>query len=84
MYLEAVEGAFCSEIDYAMLVKVYEGDSGKSAPAEQRYSPAVCTGEREQRITGTEPVNENETVGSRIYCSVGASSRWRNTLDRTA
>lgn len=52
VYLEAVEGAFGSEIDYAMLVKMYEGDSGKSAAAERRYSPAVCTGAREQTITG--------------------------------
>jgi IS1 family transposase len=52
VYLEAVEGAFGSEIDYAMLVKMYEGDSGKNAPAERRYSPATCTGSREQTITG--------------------------------
>lgn len=51
-YLEAVEGAFGNVIDYAMLVKLYEGDSGKSAPAERRYSPAVCTGSRTQKITG--------------------------------
>src|SRR2546428_7678674 len=48
VYLEAVEGAFGNAIDYAMLVKMYEGDSGKNAPAERRYSPAVCTGSREQ------------------------------------
>jgi len=52
VYLEAVEGAFGNAIDYAMLVKMYEGDSGKQAPAERRYSPAVCTGAREQTITG--------------------------------
>src|SRR3989454_3063922 len=52
VYLEAVEGAFGSNIDYAMLIKMYEGDSGKSAPAERRYSPAVCTGSRQQPITG--------------------------------
>lgn len=52
VYLEAVEGAFGSEIDYAMLIKLYEGDSGKNAPAERRYSPAKCTGSREQTITG--------------------------------
>src|SRR6266404_4398536 len=50
--LEAVEGAFGNAIDYAMLVKTYEGDSGTKAPAERRYSPAVCTGEFKQRITG--------------------------------
>ena len=52
VYLEAVEGAFGSEIDYAMLVKTYEGDSGKKAPAETRYSPAECTGSYTQQITG--------------------------------
>jgi IS1 family transposase len=52
VYLEAVEGAFGNDIDYAMLVKMYEGDSGTHAPAERRYSPAVCTGSRTQTITG--------------------------------
>ncbi len=51
-YLEAVEGAFGANIDYAMLVKMYEGDSGTRAPAEQRYSPASCTGSRQVKITG--------------------------------
>lgn len=51
-YLEAVEGAFGNAIDYAMLVKTYEGDSGKRASAEQRYSPGVCTGARQVKITG--------------------------------
>jgi IS1 family transposase/lambda repressor-like predicted transcriptional regulator len=51
-YLEAVEGAFGNAIDYAMLVKMYEGDSGKHTPAERRYSPATCTGSRGQAITG--------------------------------
>jgi len=35
-----------------MLVKTYEGDSGKRASAERRYSPAVCTGAQKQTITG--------------------------------
>jgi IS1 family transposase len=52
VYLEAVEGAFGNAIDYAMLVKMYEGDSNKKASAEVRYSPAHCTGSRTQRITG--------------------------------
>jgi len=51
-YLEAVEGAFGNAIGYAMLIKMYEADSGKRASAERRYSPAVCTGSREQTITG--------------------------------
>ena len=42
-YLEAVEGAFGMNIDYAMLVKQY----GAAADApETRYSPAKCLGTR--------------------------------------
>jgi len=49
-YLEAVEGAFGADIDYAMLVKVY-GASPESAKG--RYSPAECTGARKERIEGS-------------------------------
>jgi IS1 family transposase len=48
-YLEAVEGAFGDDIDYAMLVKIY-GASAESAKG--RYSPAECTGAKKERITG--------------------------------
>jgi hypothetical protein len=42
VYLEAIEGAFGSEIDYATLVKMYEGDSGPCARARRRSgSPAT-------------------------------------------
>ena len=51
VYLEALEGAFGSEIDYAMLVKMYEGDSGQRQ-AEARYSPAECLGTRKVCISG--------------------------------
>jgi hypothetical protein len=50
VYLEAVEGAFGSEIDYAMLVKMYEGDSGREAQA--CYSPTSWLGMRTVCITG--------------------------------
>ena len=40
-YLEAVEGAFGADVDYAQLVKIY-GASSESAKG--RYSPAECTG----------------------------------------
>ncbi len=52
VYLEAVEGAFGSEIDYAMLVKLYEGDSGKAREAHARYSPPTCLGTRTVCVTG--------------------------------
>jgi len=47
-YLEAVEGAFGGDIDYAMLVKVY----GPAPEGQRRYSPAVCTGAHRHRIEG--------------------------------
>jgi IS1 family transposase len=47
-YLEAVENAFGSDIDYAMLVKLY----GNDRETEARYSPAECIGCKEIGITG--------------------------------
>lgn len=39
-----------ADVDYAMLVKLYGGDSGRDA--EARYSPAHCLGTRTVCITG--------------------------------
>lgn len=49
-YLEAVEGAFGSNIDYAMLIKLYGGSESKEA--HRRYSPAECIGTDTQIIQG--------------------------------
>lgn len=49
-YLEAVEGAFGGDVDYAMLVKLY-GTAPESARG--RYSPAECIGARKERIEGS-------------------------------
>jgi IS1 family transposase len=40
-YLEAVEGAFGADVDYAQLVKIYGASPDGS---KGRYSPAECTG----------------------------------------
>jgi IS1 family transposase len=48
VYAEAVENAFGSEIDYAMLVKLY----GASNDGESRYSPATCIGCRTGVLSG--------------------------------
>jgi IS1 family transposase len=48
-YLEAVEGAFGGDIDYAMLIKMF-GAAPESAKG--RYSPAECTGIRKEPIEG--------------------------------
>jgi IS1 family transposase len=47
-YLNAVEDAFGSEIDYAMLDKLYSGEP----EGEKRYSPPTCIGARRKRIMG--------------------------------
>jgi IS1 family transposase len=48
-YLEAIEGAFGADIDYAMLIKLY-GAAPESAKG--RYSPAECIGTRKTRVEG--------------------------------
>jgi IS1 family transposase len=48
VYLQAVEDAFGTEIDYAMLVKVYGPEPG----GQTRYSPPQCIGAVPQAITG--------------------------------
>ncbi len=48
MYLEAVEDAFGSEIDFSQLVKLY----GASEEGEKRYSPAKCIGTQKHKING--------------------------------
>lgn len=47
-YLEAVEGAFGADIDYAMLIKHY----GEPIGAVGRYSPGACTSIDLRRIEG--------------------------------
>jgi IS1 family transposase len=74
-YLEAVEGAFGADVDYAMLIKVYgetpEGSKG-------RYSPAECTGTQKIKIEGNpekrlvstsyvERMNLNIRMGNRRF-----------------
>jgi len=48
-YLQAVEGAFGADVDYAQLIKIY-GASPESAKG--RYSPAECSGIKKTRIEG--------------------------------
>ena len=54
-YLEAVEGAFGGDIDYAQLVKMY-GAAPESMKG--RYSPAECTGIRKRRVEGDPAVED--------------------------
>ena len=49
-YLEAVEGAFGADVDYAQLVKLYGDVKGKTP--ERKYSPSECTGIKKRRVEG--------------------------------
>lgn len=49
IYANAVEDAFGSEIDYAMLVKIYGASNDNP---ESRYSPATCIGCRTGILSG--------------------------------
>jgi IS1 family transposase len=48
-YLEAVEGAFGADVDFAQLIKMY----GPTVGAPGRYSPGECTGAKKVRVTGS-------------------------------
>ncbi|WP_309753136.1 IS1 family transposase [Novosphingobium sp.] len=56
-YLEAVEGAFGSDVDFAQLVKMY----GHTITAPGRYSPAECTGIKKIRREGNPDIDHVST-----------------------
>jgi IS1 family transposase len=57
-YLHAVEDVFGTEIDFAMLQKIY--GNAEQGP-ETRYSPAICMGARKAVITGNPDHNHIST-----------------------
>ena len=67
-YLEAVEGAFGADIDYAILNKIY-GTVPESVKG--RYSPAVCIGARKDFIEGN-PDPKRKTT------SIAREQPWRS------
>ena len=71
-YLEAVEGAFGSDIDYAMLVKVY----GPSGEGEKRYNPAECIGAVKHRIEGNpDPKHVSTSYAERSNLNIRMHTR---------
>jgi IS1 family transposase len=56
VYLEAVEGSFGADIDYAILSKIYA-----SSQEETRYSPAECVGIERKVIQGNPDPNHIST-----------------------
>ena len=59
-YLEAVEGAFGGDVDYAQLVKLYGEPTGQKGQ-ERKYSPSECTGTRKRRVEGNPDVKAVST-----------------------
>jgi IS1 family transposase len=47
-YIDAVEKAFGTDVDYAMIQKIY----GTSEEHDRRYSPAICIGAKREAIQG--------------------------------
>lgn len=75
VYLEAVEGAFGSEVDYAMLVKLYEGDRAERS-TEARYSPVECLGTRTVCVTGQpDPAHISTSYAERANLTMRMSMR---------
>ncbi|HEX3905984.1 MAG TPA: IS1 family transposase [Polyangia bacterium] len=73
LYLDAVEQAFGSEVDFAQIVKHY-GNEGK--PENQRYSPAVCTGaEKIARVGNPDMAHVSTSYIERQNLTMGMSMR---------
>jgi IS1 family transposase len=71
-YLEAVEGAFGSDIDYAMLVKVY----GPAPEGQRRYSPAECVGAVKHRVEGNpDPKHVSTSYAERQNLNIRMGNR---------
>ena len=71
-YLEAVEGAFGSDIDYAMLVKVY----GPAPEGQRRYSPAECIGAVKHRVEGNpDPKHVSTSYAERQNLNIRMGNR---------
>jgi len=76
LYLKPVEEAFGSDVDYAMLVKLY-GPSAGNGP-EVRYSPGECCGTVKGTVCGN-PIHNifpRATLSARILACAWASRRF--------
>jgi IS1 family transposase len=71
-YLQAIEGAFGADVDYAMLVKVY----GEPIGAVGRYSPGECVGAEKRRVEGRpDPDHISTSFAERSNLTLRMNSR---------
>jgi IS1 family transposase len=72
-YLEAVEGAFGGDIDYAMLHKIYGAPTDEE---QRRYSPAKCIGSDMKTILGDpDPAHVSTSFAERQNLTMRMSMR---------
>jgi IS1 family transposase len=71
-YLDAIDDVFGSEIDYAMLVKIYGHPEG----AIGRYSPGECIGAEKKRVEGRpDPAHISTSYAERSNLTVRMHTR---------
>ena len=74
-YFTAVESAFGSAVDYAMLVKLYGGPEGRNSQRHSRYGPSEVIGIEKHVITG----NPDESkISTSFVESQNLTMRMRN------
>ncbi|MGD0353282.1 MAG: IS1 family transposase [Dehalococcoidia bacterium] len=72
VYLWAIEDAFGSEVDYAMLIKLY----GLESETEKRYGPAACIAAEKQVIQGNpDPAQISTSFAERQNLTMRMSMR---------
>ena len=85
-YLEAVESAFGSEIDYAQLIKIFSLPEG-STQTERKYSPGECCGTRREVVSGDPDMRHvatsySERLNLEIRCKNRRLTRLTNGFSR--